>query len=110
VKPVADRAGAVWIAAERRMRAELEREGLSEGRPRNPSIIEGFSKPTLEGVGLKGSAGYHRAARAKTLLAVPERECIRLIKKLVNLGKAVTPNGLMALIRAENKTEKSSPG
>jgi hypothetical protein len=81
VRLVADRAGAVWIATERHMRGQLEREGLAKGgRPsKTASNIEAVS--TLAERGLPGSAGYYRGVRAKTLPAVPERECKRLIKK-----------------------------
>jgi hypothetical protein len=74
VPRLADRAGAVWIAAERRMRAELEKEGLAKGTLRRGSIIEPReNNSTLAEIGLFGSAGKHRAARAKTLLSIPER-------------------------------------
>lgn len=114
VKDVADRAGEVWIAAEDRLGEELAKlpraKGTAgKGRPKIGGAKTAPPKddaPTLAELGLPGDAGKKRAARAKKIREATPAKRRKIIAKLKEDGKGVTPAAVLAELRKEKKAEK----
>jgi N6-adenosine-specific RNA methylase IME4 len=114
VKEVSDRGGKVWIAADVRLRAELDATARARGAiaggkksgPRGAFVAPRDDAPTLAELGLPGDAGKKRAARAKKLAEIPEEKRESLVNELIAEGKGVTPNAVLQKARAEAKQSR----
>jgi N6-adenosine-specific RNA methylase IME4 len=114
VKKVSDRAGTVWIAADIRLRQELDAIERAKGAvvggkktgPRGAFTALRDDAPTLAELGLPGDAGKKRAARAKKLADIPDEKRDAFVSALIAEGKGVTPNAVLQKARAEAKQNK----
>jgi hypothetical protein len=113
VKQVADRAGEVWIFAERRLGEELRRMNKAVGtrgqfRGRDASgraVIAPLDERqrahlarnnvTLAEIGLKGDPGKRRSVQAQRLAAKDDAEIRDKIEALKAEGKGVTPAAVL---------------
>jgi len=106
VKDVADQAGEVWINADAKIGQELERIGKSKGGKPYQKKYTGSKvipvKPSNKELGLTKK----RAARARKLASIPKTELKKIIQKLKDEGKGVTPNAILAAARKEVKEHK----
>jgi N6-adenosine-specific RNA methylase IME4 len=123
VERVASRAGIVWVKAEVKLRLELERferakgtrgqiKGAKPGRSRKAdgglsggAIVAPPDKeaaPTYAGLGIDKK----RAARAKKLADISEDERKQFIEELLDDGRGITPNAILAKQRQKAKATK----
>ncbi len=115
VKEVADRSGRVWIAAVDRIGVELEKIGKSKGssgrfrgkpkggKPSSGPIMAPLDKtPSARDLGLSKK----QAAQARKLSQISDNQKKKIIKKLEDEGKGVTPNAVLAASRQDAKVEK----
>jgi N6-adenosine-specific RNA methylase IME4 len=117
---VANRAGEVSIAAEKRLGAELKKlpvakgtqgqlRGAKPGKRGRRGVITGgavveppVKGPTLAELGVTKK----RSARSKRLADIPEDKLNEHVENLKAQGKSVTPENVLAAQRAENKQTK----
>jgi N6-adenosine-specific RNA methylase IME4 len=102
VKEVADRAGAIWIKAEKRLGSELRTQPKDKGgRPSKTSLkVSEVSSTEEKGV------ERNRATRAQKLDELSDEKTAEIIERLKSEGKGVTPNAVLAKSRQEAKQEK----
>lgn len=117
IKEVGDRAGEVWVEADRKLGEELATIGKAKGTRgqfrgstdgSGGAIIAPPEQPalTLADLGLPGDAGKKRAARAAKLAVIHEDRLAEIFETLTVAGRGITPNAVLVEERKEAKREK----
>jgi hypothetical protein len=121
VKEVSDRAGEIWINADRKLGSELAKLGRArgsqtryKGRDKSGKPIlarlkpEAPNAPSYEQLGFHGRTGARRAFNAMKLNAVPAEKLLQKIERLKAEGKGLSPTAVLKEPATRKPTDRAT--